>query len=102
MEYIDYNTFASKLRSEDLTVQKLDVSYSMADTRCWTALINPETHNLIVTFVVNRHQIGNHYFDILSSKRILTDIYTNDIYEAIDALLDKQTTTTTYFNTADV
>jgi len=99
MTFIDYQTFASKLKSDGYTVQKLDCVYPIQDTRCWTAVVNPGEENLIVTFIINRYNIGNHYFDILSSSRSITDIYSSDIYDVLDSILKKPLPESTYFNT---
>ena len=90
MDYIDYKTFASRMKKNDIRVFKLDTTYAMADTRCWTALINEGTDNILVTFNVNRYAIGNQYFDIMSSKKIITDVYVDDIYDTIDLLINNQ------------
>lgn len=96
MEYIDYNTFASRIKSSGHTIHKMDISYPMADTRCWTALINQGKDNLLVTLNINRYQVGNQYFDVLFDSKIITDIYVDDIYDTI-SLLTKEQIQTTYF-----
>lgn len=101
MNYIDYNTFASRARKNDLHVTKLDISYPIADTRCWTAIINQGTDNVLVTLNVNRYQFGNQYFDILSSSKTITDVYVEDVYETLELLLNVKPETI-YFNNQDV
>lgn len=89
MEYVDFPSFSGKLRKQECVVQKLDLSFNQADTRCWSALINPGSDNIIVTFNVNRYNVGNKYFDIMSSERIISDVYVDDIYETLEMLLNK-------------
>lgn len=101
MNYIDYQTFAGRIKKSDLDIYKLDTSYPTADTRCWTALINQGTDNILVTFNVNRYQPGNQYFDILSKDKVITDIYVDDIYDTIDLLI-KPKTPSIIFNNTDV
>lgn len=97
MEYIDYHTFASRMKSNGHTVHKMDISYPLADTRCWTAQINQGSDNILVTLNVNRYQIGNQYFDILADSKNIVDVYIADIYDTIN-LIVKGTTEPTYFN----
>lgn len=102
MNYIDYQSFASRIRSNGSSVTKLDFSYSIADTRCWSAIVNQGTDNIIVNFVTNRYQLGNQYFDILTSNKVITDIYTDDIYDVITSITKKAAPETVYFNNENV
>jgi hypothetical protein len=90
MEFIDYTTFAGKLQKNDLDVFKIDIAYPLADSRCWSALINRNTDNIVVTFSVNRQQYGDKSFDIFYDNKILTDIAVDDIYDTIDLLTRTQ------------
>jgi hypothetical protein len=81
--YIDYNTFESHVKNLGMTVLKLDVAYNHGDCRCWSALINPSTDNIIVTFVVNREKYGSYYFDMLTQDRTATNIFVADIYDIL-------------------
>jgi hypothetical protein len=58
----------------------------MADCRCWTAVINPESDNILVTFVVNRLKHGSYYFDIITQDRTSLDVYAADIYDILSDL----------------
>lgn len=97
MEYIDYQTFASRMKSNGHTVHKMDISYPISDTRCWTAQINQGKDNILITLNVNRYQIGNQYFDILADSKNITDVYIDDIYDTVN-LLVREPLETTYFN----
>ena len=83
---MDYNTFANNLQKSGFTVNKLDIVYTYADTRCWSVVINPESDHVIVTYNINRYDIGTQLFDIFYSKAILTDIEIDDIYDTIDLI----------------
>jgi hypothetical protein len=52
-------------------------------------VINPDTQNIIVTYVINRTELGDQGFDILSSKHIITDVPLGDIYDVIDDLTSR-------------
>jgi hypothetical protein len=97
MEYIDYQTFSSRMKSNGHTVHKMDITYPLADTRCWTAQINKGTDNILVTLNVNRYQIGNQYFDILADSRNIVDVYIEDIYDTVNLMI-REPLETTYFN----
>jgi hypothetical protein len=84
--YIDYNTFESNVKNLGLTITKLDVNYNFADCRCWSAIINPSSDNILVTFVVNREKYGTYFFDILTHDRTSTNVYVDDIYDILETL----------------
>lgn len=89
---MDYNTFAGTVKKSDCTVTKLDIGYNQIDCRCWSALINQGTDNIIVTHSVNRSEYGTQCFDIFTSTKIITDVEAEDISETVDLLISKQTT----------
>lgn len=97
MNYVDFQTFASRLRSNGLKVLQLDYTYSFADVRCWSALINQGDDNIIVHFVVNRYNIGNKYFDVITENKVYTDVYVDDIYDLITNLTKEPLPETIYF-----
>ncbi len=69
---MDYPTFNNNISKTPNKITKLDLSYNHSDGRCWTALINPESQNIVVTYVVNRYEIGHQCFDIQSSNAALS------------------------------
>ncbi|HRO65918.1 MAG TPA: hypothetical protein PKU78_06850 [Candidatus Dojkabacteria bacterium] len=84
---VDYNWFVTQAKKHELDIVKLDVIYPMTDTRCWSAVINPNRDNVIVTFNINRYNVGNGYFDILSSSKNIVNVYISDIFETIETVL---------------
>jgi hypothetical protein len=86
-QLIEYGTFQSKVEKYECKCQKLDVFYGKADSRCWTAIINPNKENLFVTYHINRYDIGDSSFDVLSSEKILLEIDPEDIYQTVELLL---------------
>jgi hypothetical protein len=86
---MDYNTFAGRLKNTNLTVTRQNISYNQADTRCWTAIVNKGTDNIIVTYNVNRYEQGTQYFDIVSSSKILTDVEPDEILDTIELIVSK-------------
>lgn len=83
---MDYPTFFNNIKKTPNSINKLDLSYNHGDCRCWSAVINPESQNVIVTYVINRYEIGFQCFDILASGHILTDVPVEDIYDVIDVV----------------
>lgn len=94
--YIDYQAFSSILKDNGCTVSKLDIIYNISDHRSWTAVVNSGTDNIIVTYTINKNGIGNRYFDVITDKKVLTDIYVEDIYQVIEKLTGAGINTT-YF-----
>lgn len=92
---VDYGVFAENIKKYHLTCSKLDIAYNVSDSRCWTALVNPEAENLLVTFHVNKYNLGDRYFDILSSTKSVSDIFVEDIYDSIDLIINKNTSVAT-------
>jgi hypothetical protein len=86
---MDYNTFAGKIKSADCSVSKLDIVYNYTDCRCWSAIVNQGSDNIVVTYNVNRSELGSQAFDIFSSTRILTDVEPEDIYSTIEYIRSK-------------
>lgn len=86
---IEFSTFAENIKKYHLECYKLDIVYHVSDSRCWSALVDPKGENLIVTFHVNKYQLGDRYFDILSSNKAAADILIEDIYDSIDLLINK-------------
>lgn len=88
--YVDYATFASKIKHMEVNVLKLDIVYNQSDHRCWTAVINPGRENIVVTFHVNKYGYKNSfYFDILFQDKVYLDIYVEDIYDVIQNIIQK-------------
>jgi hypothetical protein len=86
---MDYNTFAGNVKKSHCTVTKLDTAFNHADSRCWSALINPGRDNIIVTHSINKNDIGSQTSDIFSSQRIMTDVENEDVFDVIDLFVDK-------------
>lgn len=86
---MDYNTFAGKVRSAECSVAKLDLVYNHTDCRCWSAIVNQGRDNIIVTYNVNRSELGSQAFDIFSSTKILTDVEPEDVCDVVEYMLTK-------------
>ena len=85
---MDYNTFAGKVRNADCFVTKLDLAYNQSDCRCWTAIINQGKENIVVTYSVNRSELGSQAFDVFSSTKILTDVEPEDVCDVVELMLN--------------
>ena len=83
---MDYPTFKELIERSDITVSKLDIPYSILDGRCWTAIVNPSSDNIIVNYVVNRYEIKDQCFDVFSSKHNLIDVSIDSIVNTIESL----------------
>jgi hypothetical protein len=86
---MEYHSFAGKVKNANCSVTKLDLVYNQADCRCWSAIVNQGNENIIVTFNVNRSELGSKEFDILSSNRILTDVDPEDVCDIIEYMTQK-------------
>ena len=95
IETTDFLTFQQKVGKYELTTQKLDILYKQTDPRAWTAIINPLTNNIIVTYFINRHDLGDRNFDIISSNKNYYEIETDDIYQTLDLIVKAENPTTT-------
>lgn len=87
---VEYKTFEDNIKRYELTSTKLDMIYNISDHRYWSAIINFGKENILVTFHVNKSNIGNRYFDLISSDRVITNVLVEDIYDTIDMLINKQ------------
>lgn len=86
---MEYLKFADNVKKIDCNVTKLSISYNQADSRCWTALINQNIDNIVVTHHINKYEYGTQLFDIFSSKKIITDVEIDDLYDTIDLLIKR-------------
>lgn len=86
-EMVDFSTFHSKMTNYGCKCVKLDVIYNVSDHRCWTAIINPSQENIVVTFHMNRTDLGERMFDVQTQNDVFEDIYTDSIYDLIESLL---------------
>jgi hypothetical protein len=84
---MDYKTFSEKVRNSECSLTKLDLIYNHIDSRCWSAIINQGKDNIIVTYSINRSDLGSQVFDVFSSSKILTDIEAEDIYDVIEFMV---------------
>lgn len=78
-----YDQFEKLIKGKDnpKSVYKLDIVYADWDSRCWTALVGDE--KFIVTFHVNRGDLRNESFDLLSSNRNYIDITLVEVLDII-------------------
>ncbi len=88
---IDYATFEAKIEKYDHVCRKLEISFNKADSRCWTAIINPNKENIYVTCHANKWEYGDRLFDILASGKIVLDVDPEDVYQTIDLIINKTT-----------
>lgn len=88
---VEYKTFEDNIKRFNLECYKLDVVYHVSDCRYWTAVVNPKKENIFVTFHVNNTQIGDRFFDVLSSEKTISYVYVEDIYDTIDLIVNKDT-----------
>jgi hypothetical protein len=91
--YLDYQTFKSKAQQYECEILKMDIIYHLSDHRCWSAIINPGKENIIVTYGINKYGPGTRYFDVITSDRIYSDVYQDDIYALLESFLGKGITT---------
>ncbi len=89
-EILDYQAFINGLGKLNISVSKLDIGYNRADSRCWTAVINPGKDNVLVTFHANKRHLGDQTFDVISSEKIYTDLDPEFVYDVIDQTLENQ------------
>lgn len=87
---IDYSIFQGKIEKYECKCFKLDIYYSKGDSRCWTALVNQNTDNIFVTHHINKYDLGESSFDVISSEKIITDIDPEDIYQTIELILNNK------------
>ena len=88
----DYPTFEGKIEKYDHTCKKLEISYNKSDSRCWSAIIQPNKENVFVTCHANKWEYGDRLFDIISSSKVVFDVDPEDIYQTIDLIINKTAT----------
>jgi hypothetical protein len=91
---MEYKSFAETVIKYDCVVTKLEISYIHADPRCWSALVNQGSDNILVTHNINRSSHGEQLFDVFSSTKILTDIEPYDVYDVIELMIKRTPTET--------
>ena len=82
---MDYPTFANNVQKTH-SIQKLDLIYNYADSRCWTALIDRGVSNILVTYHVNKYELGTQYFDIFYGDSVLSDVEIDEIYDTLELI----------------
>lgn len=87
---IEYSVFQGKIEKYDCKCYKLDIYFSKADSRCWTAVVNPNKDNIFVTHHINKNDLGESSFDVISSEKIITDVDPEDIYQTIELILNNK------------
>lgn len=91
MNHIDYTTFALKIQELGYNTHKLSIVYPIGDSRCWSALVNPNAENLLVTYFTNRTDLDHNSFDIMTSndmeRSMHTDVPVDDVFSFIDNLI---------------
>jgi hypothetical protein len=89
---LSYEDFVRNLANVSARPQKLDIYYNKVDSRCWSALLNQGTDNVIVTFHLNKDHLGHQCIDIMSSSRTMIGIEPEYVYDIIDELLTQTDT----------
>jgi hypothetical protein len=84
---VDYSIFQGKIEKYECKCYKLDIFFNKGDSRCWTAVVNPNTDNVFVTHHINKSDLGEATFDVISSDKIITDVDPEDIYQTIELIL---------------
>jgi hypothetical protein len=51
--------------------------------------VNQGSDNIIVTYNVNRSELGSQAFDIFSSTKVLTDVEPEDVCDVVEFMLTK-------------
>ncbi len=87
--YISYEVFQAQIGKFNYKSTKLDVVFNTSDHRCWAALISPEKENIFVVHSVNKYDLGDSYFDIITQDKLITDVDLEDIYDELGVLLGK-------------
>lgn len=88
-KFISYEVFQAQIGKFNYKSQKIDVVFHTADHRCWAALISPEQDNIIVVHSINKYDLGDIFFDIITQDKVITDVEPEDIYDEIGVLLGK-------------
>jgi hypothetical protein len=87
---MEYSKFADNVKKIDCSVIKIDIAYNQSDSRCWSALLNQNKDNIVVTHHLNKYDYGTQTFDIFSSDKIITDVETEDLYDTLDLLIKRE------------
>lgn len=82
-----YEDFVRNLANVNAKPFKLDIYYNRGDSRCWSALLNQGTDNVIVTYQINKDYLGHQCIDILSSDRTMVGIEPEYVYDILDEIL---------------
>lgn len=69
-----------------LKPKRLDINYAEFDSRCWTAILGKDNINILVTYHVNRTELGDKSFDVLSSKYPIMGVSVGDIFDTINSI----------------
>lgn len=65
---------------------RLPIIYHESDSRCWTAIVDPGNLNIMVTYHVNKGNIGSSGFDMISSYKKSTLIPESELMDEIATL----------------
>ena len=87
-EPMDFLTFQQKVGKYEIQSQLLDIMYKHSDPRAWSAVVNPGTHNIVVTYFINRKDLGERNFDIISSRRNFYEVDTDDVFQTLDLIVN--------------
>jgi hypothetical protein len=82
--------FIKRLRDSGYVADKLYDSYSKADPRSWTALIDPHVSSVFVTCYTNHNELGEEYFEIYDGGQFIPDkfkIKTSSVEVVIEYLV---------------
>lgn len=75
--------FSKRMEDMELECVKLEMMFNEADSRLWTAVINPSSLSLIVVFHVNKEDYRHRSYDLHTPNRIITDLNLNNLFDKI-------------------
>lgn len=85
---LDIKTITSFLSDMDLSYTNLKMPYGKHDCRVWTLQVDAEKHNFLLTACVNRGDLNEVSFDMLTKHGAMTHIHEEEIFNKIQELVN--------------
>jgi hypothetical protein len=83
-----YDAFSKQIEEScGIRPKRLDVTYNESDSRCWSAVVDKDNTNIIVTYHVNKGDYGNRCFDILYTKNPILNVEEGEIFDTLKTLI---------------
>lgn len=87
---LDIKTVTTFLADMDLTYINLKIPYSRSDCRVWTLQVDENNLNFLLTACVNRSDLNEVTFDILTKNGVISNIYDDEIFSKIQELVSNK------------